>query len=49
LFRHRHRNLVDDTTWEFLHRGWWVFHALAIGAVYWLGMRRARAALLEED
>ena len=38
----RHRNPVDDTTFEFLGIGWWLFHILAIASVFILGRHLAR-------
>lgn len=33
----KERNIVDDTTWEFLGTGWWILHAIAIIGLFYLG------------
>jgi hypothetical protein len=31
------RNIVDDTTWEFLGTGWWILHAVGIVGLIYFG------------
>ncbi|MDP2859446.1 MAG: hypothetical protein Q8P50_15920 [Bacillota bacterium] len=33
----RTKNVLDETTWEFLKTGWWISHILAIVIVAYLG------------
>lgn len=45
MFATKRRNAVDNTTWEFLHPGWWALHAVAIGGTLLLGrvLKRGQA------
>lgn len=31
------KNIVDNSTWEFLGTGWWVLHVATIGLTFYLG------------
>lgn len=31
------KNVLDETTWEFLKTGWWISHILVIVIVAYLG------------